>query len=67
MAERTSEGHEDTGLEPDPVGKPNPEDIDPQLTAMLIDKLRDGLGFPANIKSISDVISWAHWEINGDE
>ena len=56
MSERTSEGHEDTGLEPNPSAKPDPEKVDPQLTAMLIDRLREGLGFEGTVTTIKGVI-----------
>lgn len=57
--DRTSEGYApDGGLEPNPVGKPDPAKIDPQLTAMVIDRLRDGIGFPPSVKTLDGFIEW---------
>ena len=60
--ERTSEGYAPDGaLSPDPVGKPDPETLDPQITQMVIDRLRDGIAFPAGVKTIAQVIEWVEW------
>lgn len=48
----------DAPLEPDPAAKPNPEKVDPQLTAQLIDRLRDGIKFPATVRTIAQLIDW---------
>ena len=65
MGERTAEGHNpNTALEPNPAGKPNPEDIDPQLTAMLIDRLREGIHFPAEVRTIDALVEWTHCALN---
>lgn len=61
MGDRTSEGYApDSGLEPDPAGKPDPEQIDPQLTAMLVDRLREGIGFPDTVRTIAEVVLWVN-------
>lgn len=59
MGERTAEGSAPSNaLQPDPVGKPDPHKIDAQITAMVIERLRDGIGFTADVKTIDDVIEW---------
>lgn len=63
--ERTSEGYAPDGaLDPDPVGKPNPEEIGPQIASMVIDRLRDGIQFPAEVNTIAGVIEWVNKDVS---
>jgi hypothetical protein len=64
MPEQTSEGLQHTGLDPNPVGKPNPEEIDPQLTSMVVDRIREGIGLVPAINTIAKIISWGRNEVS---
>jgi len=57
--ERSSEGVEQTGLPPNPVGKHGPEMADQQTYQLCLQKLRRELGLPeGDFKDLDSIITW---------